>query len=265
MTVSDRIARLAADRQSGASEILAEAIAILRATPEGELADVARALRAAQPSMAPLWNATAAALHGELERFAQRAARAPAAIARFAADLLVTGAPPDRPLAIVTISYSGTVAHALEALAANRPLRVACAEGRPALEGQRMAARLAAAGIPITFYTDAAIGVALADASAVLIGADAVAPAWFLNKVGTRMLAAAAQQQGVPTYVLAGRDKFLTAEASAQLSIRSGAAEEVWPEIQSGITTLNPYFEQIPLELTSAVITDVGALSPGDI
>jgi translation initiation factor eIF-2B subunit delta len=264
MSVHDRIARIAADRESGASEILAAAIAILQETPAHDLPDVTRALRAAQPSMAPLWNATEAALRGDLERFAQRVARSPAAIARFTADLLTTGAPPDRPLSLVTISYSSTVAHALEVLARMRRIDVVCAEGRPALEGRRMAARLAAAGIPITFYTDAALGVGLARAAAVVVGADAVAPEWFFNKVGTRMLAASALQQGIATYVLAGREKFVTAAVAARLSIRSGSEVEVDSEPAFGITVLNPYYERIPLELVAAVVSDVGVLPPGE-
>src|SRR5918994_5662333 len=125
-----RIAVLAADRESGASEILAVAIAILRDAVEGvELLEVAEALQRAHPSMAPIWNATAAALNGDLDRFAQRVARAPQAIARFAADLLELGLPPAAPLRIVTLSYSGTVAYVLESLARRRSLDVAGTEG----------------------------------------------------------------------------------------------------------------------------------------
>src|SRR5436190_1738139 len=81
---------------------------------------------------------------------------------------------------------------------------------RPALEGRRLASRLAAAGIAVTYFSDAAISQALGGADAVVFGADAVAPEWFLNKSGTRMLAAAAGQQGLPVHVIATRDKFVS-------------------------------------------------------
>ena len=139
-------------------------------------------------------------------------------------------------------------------------LRVACAEGRPALEGRRLAEVLAALDVPVTCYSDAALGNALAGADAVLVGADAVTPDWFLNKVGTRMLAAAAAQAGVPVYVVASRDKFLPATAGARLRISEGAAAEIWDTPARQVTVRNPYFESTPADLASAFITDVGVL-----
>src|SRR6185503_878188 len=108
---------------------------------------------------------------------------------------------------------------------------VSCSESRPALEGRRLASELVAAGIPVTYFSDAAIATALGPpdfaaahargggADVVLVGADAIAATWFLNKTGTRMLAAAATQQGVPVYVVASRDKFAGRELAARLAI----------------------------------------------
>lgn len=261
-----RIARLAADRESGASEILDVAIAILRdalAAP-ADLREIARALQEAQPSMAPMWNATAAAMNGDLDRFAQRVARAPQAIARFALELLETGLAPGSPVRIATLSCSGTVAYVLEAFAQRRTLEVACSEGRPALEGRRLAARLARAGIPVTYYLDAALGHALDPAHAVLVGADAIAGEWFLNKSGTRMLAAAAVQRGVPVYVLAAREKFAAPEVAARLVPRSGSADEVWVDPPPGVAVMNPYFERTPLDFVAAIVSDLGILGQLD-
>jgi ribose 1,5-bisphosphate isomerase len=260
-----RIAAIAGDRESGASEILVEASAILREASQEELAAVAQALRAAQPSMAPLRNATAAALTGDLELFAQRMARAPQAIARYTAELLETGLAPAHALRIVTISYSGTVAHALEFLAARRRLEVACAEGRPALEGRRLAARLARAGMSVTCFADAALAHGLERADAVLVGADAVGSEWFVNKSGTRMLAAAAGQAGIASYVLAGREKFIGSVAASTLELKQSDPAEVWDTPPSGVTVKNAYFECIPLELVAATVTDIGVLSSVDV
>jgi translation initiation factor 2B subunit (eIF-2B alpha/beta/delta family) len=260
--LEERIALIAADRESGASEILSAAIHILRdalAAP-ADLRDVVRALRRAQPSMAPIWNATAAALNGDLDRFAQRVARASAAIARFASELLETGIPPGVPLHIVTVSYSGTVADVLEGLAFRRSVHVACSEGRPALEGRRLAVRLAAAGIRVSYYSDAGIGHAVDSADAVLVGADAVAAEWFLNKSGTRMVAALAAERGVPTYVAAGREKFAASPIAARLQPREGDAQELWEEPPALVTVRNPYFEATSLEMVAAVISDLGTL-----
>jgi len=264
-----RIARLAADRESGASEILREAIEILRAALSGE-ADVsvtAQAICRAQPMMAPVWNAAIAALAGRerperFTRFVERAKRAPAALARFAIEHFRDGAP---VLQIVTISHSGTVLHVIEALSRVRPVRVSCSEGRPGLEGRALASRLAARAVSVTFYTDAAVGHALGAADVVLVGADAVAPAFFLNKTGTRMLVAAAAAQAVPVYVIAGRDKFVNHAIARLLHGGEGPTAEVWASAPDGVTVRNPYFEWVPLDPVTAVITDAGILGTGSV
>ena len=261
-----RIAALASDRASGASEILDEVVAILHeALRSGvPLAPVARALCRAQPAMAPVWNAALEALapdgdgRARLDRFAQRVARASTAVVRVGATFLLDE--DDGPLRVVTVSFSRSVALLLEAVAARREVQVFCGEGRPALEGRRLASRLAAAGLAVTAYTDAAIGHALASADAVLVGADAVAPDWFLNKSGTRMLAAAAAQQGVPVYVVATREKFVGHDVARRLVVREGAPTEVWEAAPSEVTVRNPYFERTPLELVASLITDMGVI-----
>jgi translation initiation factor 2B subunit (eIF-2B alpha/beta/delta family) len=262
-----RIEQLASDRASGASEILAEALAILREAllDPGDLADVSRALPLAQPSMGSMWNAAQAALAGPdaFAVFSQRVARAPVAVARFAVELFATAAT-DRPLRLVTISYSRTVLNVLVTLARVRAVRMACSEGRPALEGRTIATGLAESGVDVTIFTDAAIAHALRDADAVVVGADAVGPDFFVNKSGTRMLAAAATLQGVPFYVLASRDKFVGGDTASRLQLREGLPSEIWDDAPSRITVRNPYFETTPLDLVAGLVTDIGVLGPAD-
>jgi translation initiation factor 2B subunit (eIF-2B alpha/beta/delta family) len=260
-----RIARLGSDRESGASEILDETIALLRdAIAAGvPLVPIAQGICRAQPSMASLWNVALDVLSSDrprerLETFAQRVARAPDALARVARDYFLVGS--TGPLRLVTISFSRSVVTIIERMATSRPLRISCSESRPALEGRRLATRVAAAGVPVTFFSDAALGAALGAADAVLVGADAVAPEWFLNKSGTRTLAAAAQQQGVPFHVVATRDKFVSAAVSARLAMREGATAEVWDAPPAGVTVRNPYFESTPLELVATLITETGVI-----
>jgi translation initiation factor 2B subunit (eIF-2B alpha/beta/delta family) len=264
-----RIDALAADRTTGASGIVAQALDILTTAKASDIdpREVTQALCLAQPTMASVWNAAAAALSDDptrLTQFAERVRRAPHAIARYAAAHFAADVS-DRPLHLVSISCSGSVVVALKAIRAARTVRVSCSESRPALEGRRLAAELVAAGIPVTYFSDAAIAHALGSADAVLVGADAIAATWFLNKTGTRMLAAAATQQGVPVYVVASRDKFVGRELAARLVIRSGEPAEVWDSAPEGVDVRNPYFELIPLDLVTAVISDVGILGTGMI
>lgn len=263
--LNTRIALLASDRESGASEILDEVLAIFREALAANvpLTPIARAICRAQPTMGSLWNLAFEALAPDrvperLDAFARRVARGSEALTRFGTELFLTDT--ERPLRLVTISFSRSVATLIEAIAARRDVRVSCSESRPALEGRRLASRLASAGIAVTCFSDAAIGQALGVADAVIVGADAVAPEWFLNKSGTRMVAAAAGQQGVPVHVVATRDKFVGHAVGARLAIREGRVAEIWEAPPAGVTVRNPYFEPTPLELVSSLITDIGVI-----
>jgi translation initiation factor 2B subunit (eIF-2B alpha/beta/delta family) len=272
------ISGIAHDRESGATDILHRAIEVLRrvmSKPAAVRLEVAAALCRAQPGMAPLWNAALAAANDEgqparFERLVQRTQRAPSALVRFTRQLFAEPDPPSRarktvPLSLVTLSNSASVRQALEGLASTRALRVACAEGRPGLEGRGMATTFAQADIAVTFFSDAAIGQAVDAADAVVVGADAIASEWFLNKVGTRMLAATAMSVGVPVYVIATGDKFCAPVLSPFILPRDGAAHEIWNAPPRNVTVRNPYFERVPLEMIVALITDGGIMPAADV
>lgn len=271
-----QLARLGADAESGASELLPAVLDILRQAREAgraAVAEAARAVCAAQPSMAPAWNAAAAALRdvdepGALARFEYRVGRAGPALRRLAVDVLAGptagngGLSPGR-LRIATVSYSGSVRDALVGVAARTMLSVACAEGRPRLEGRRLATALSREGIDVALYTDAALAAALHGANAVLFGADAIGPGWFLNKCGTWQLAVAASTAGVPAYVLATRDKFVPLPLAGFLSIVEHDPREVWDAPPPGVRVGNPYFERVPLDWIAGIVTDAGLLGAG--
>jgi translation initiation factor 2B subunit (eIF-2B alpha/beta/delta family) len=267
--LSRQIARLASDRESGATAILEEVIRILGVARDAGLAvaPLARAICRAQPTMASIWNAAieAAASRSEPERFhrfVQRVARSQAAVARFGLELFAPHET-NEPLRLLTLSASRSVRTVFEAVRSRRPIHVSCSESGPAREGRTLAATLAEAGIPVTVFGDSAIGHALASCDAVLVGADAIAADSFVNKSGTRMLAAAAAQQGVAVYVAAARDKFLRPEVASRLVIREGAPGEVWESPPAGVEVRNPYFEYVPLDLVTGVISDAGVLGAG--
>ena len=114
--MSDIVARareIAADRDSGASELLARLLPLLdEALAQGPaaVAEVIRLVWQGQTAMAPLWHACAAALRetdqpGSFHRFRQARERAPAALVRVASSsLLDEWSNVERPL-----SFSGSV------------------------------------------------------------------------------------------------------------------------------------------------------------
>ena len=262
------IAAIASDHAASATALLPRAVeALRRARDAGReaLEAAARGVCLAQPCMGSLWNAAAAALAadpGVLDRFAVQAERAPDAIVRFAADLVREPAGKTR---LVTWSASRPVERLAGALHARGPVVVACGEGRPALEGRALAARLAAGGVKVDLYPDGALAVAVAGAAAVVVGADAVTAEGFVNKAGTGALAAAAAAAGVPTYVLAGRDKCLAGPLARRLALREGPGEDVWADAPAGVRPRNPYFEWVAWPMVAGLVTDRGPVGPGDV
>jgi len=269
----ERARVVASDRDSGASEIVRALVPVLeeaRAHGADLVRAVVRVACAAQPSMAPVWNACAMALAdfgapGRLARFQQELSHQQRAIVRVAGDavaeLMASRAEPT----IVTWSYSGTVAAVIAHVAASRQLTVICAEGRPRLEGRRLASTLAQSGVRVIVTTDAAATSSLERASAVLVGADAVLADRWINKVGTRALAAAAAGIGCPLLVLATRDKALPSVLADRLELPTGDPAEVWDDPPPGIAIASPIFESIPGELATWFATDVGLLTPSDL
>jgi translation initiation factor 2B subunit (eIF-2B alpha/beta/delta family) len=257
------------DHSSGATALLTRAVRVLReAAAEGRatLDAVAGAVTQAQPCMAGLRNAARVARTAddpglELARFAQRVTRAPEAIARHAAALLALRAPGAAgPLRLVTLSASAAVEATIVHLAGRQPVAIDWAESRPGLEGRAAAGRLATQGLRVRVFTDGGLSSAIRGADAVVVGADALAPRAFVNKVGTGAVCAYAAAMGVPVYVLAGREKVIGDDELDQLPLPGGPADEVWAEAPRQILVENPYFERVPSDWSSLAVTAQGAV-----
>jgi translation initiation factor 2B subunit (eIF-2B alpha/beta/delta family) len=264
-----RAAAIAGDRDSGASEILARLLPLVEEAREAAPVAVpamAAAVRMQQPAMAGLAYLMAAAAddvrcRGRLAEAAAVIRRAPAALTRVATGAVLAEAagPPWR---LATWSSSSAVARLVEALVRQGAVDILCAEGRPRLEGRRLAVRLAAAGASVTVMTDAAV-TSRVDDRLVVVGADAVTAEGWINKVGTAAVAAAARRAGGPVLVLASREKFARTPGFAAAALATGAApDEVWSPAVAGIRVSNPTFELIALDLATLVVTDRDALPP---
>jgi translation initiation factor eIF-2B subunit delta/ribose 1,5-bisphosphate isomerase len=273
VTLEARADRIAADRDRGASELLRDLLPLLAEAIAGGGAaprEVARIVCAGQPAMAPLWNACAAALAdrdrpGRFARVRAEMERAAPALMRSASATLAELAPTGRDAVVITLSFSGSVAQTIGAIARTRPLQVVCAEGRPRFEGRRMAETLAGSGARVTLTTDAAIATYLSAEAVVVVGADAIAADGWINKVGTLGVAAAASLRGTPLYVIASRDKALARPLRDRWRSPAAAPDEIWSAPVAGVTCENRYFERIPSELATLFLTDAGPISPSDL
>jgi translation initiation factor 2B subunit (eIF-2B alpha/beta/delta family) len=167
---------------------------------------------------------------------------------------------------VLTYSNSTTVTAVLHHARAEGHLdRVFLSEARPAYDGRPLARSLAEVGVEIAYSTDMGLFAKLREVDLVVLGADAVFPLYFLNKIGTHALAELAQVRNVPCFALCTANKFLPTAATGLLRISKHSGDEVWSTPAPGVRVHNDYFEEIPLSLLDGVVSDQGRHSPEDI
>lgn len=164
---------------------------------------------------------------------------------------------------IFTYSYSSTVKKAILGLGVEN---VIVTESRPGNEGITLARELAEEGINVLTGVDGMVHMYMKAADVVLVGADSVQHnGSFINKVGTKMLGYAAKEFNKPFYVLCDTMKFNVLNYLGQeIELEEMSPEEV-VEPTDNLRVRNFYFEVIPPELVTAVITEEGIMEPLDI
>jgi len=276
---AQHLERVAQDRTSGAAQLALESVRAVQHwlarhpyPSEAELEEVVVRLLGLQSSMAPILR-----LANEVALAADGASRAPALAARLRAFRrsleharariarhFATALDKSQRSSAATYSFSSTVIGGL--ISARRHFAsVLVAESRPELEGRITARRLAGAGIPVQYTTDAGLLGLLHSASVFVIGADAVLSHSFVNKIGTRTACLAAREAGVPVFLLSDGTKFLPEELAAPFWRPSeGASAQVWARPPRGVSLLSPLFEHTELSHVR-VITESGVLDPSEV
>src|SRR5262249_49911099 len=140
-----------------------------------------------------------------------------------------------------------------------KQFRVIATESRPMLEGRSLCTELAAQGVSVTLIADAAAAEAMSETDLVMVGADRITPLTMTNKIGTRMIALAARERGVPILVACDTSKFTQLRRIDNLK-KVRPPEELWADSHQGVSVRNFYFEDCPLSLFDGVITDLGEL-----
>jgi translation initiation factor 2B subunit (eIF-2B alpha/beta/delta family) len=281
-TSSEAISEIARDNRSGAAELLqraAEVFSLIDVSScdaqeaRRKIMETCAALIKAQPCMAPVIN-----LAGEVAQaiskpsltarevsdsaqesarhFVERAERAVEKVSHLAAGLIKENT------TILTHSRSSTVLAALLfAHRAGKHFRVIATESRPLLEGRALAAELAREGVAVALIADAAAASIIGDVDFALVGADRITPDAAVNKTGTRMIALAAKEKNVPVYALADSTKFIDFSDD---STDEHPGYELWEDMPTGVEIINRYFESVPLDHLTRVITEDGALEIED-
>lgn len=269
------LARIAQDRRSGSAELALCAAGALetwlwhhRKPRQEELLEIAGCLLRVQRAMAPMLRlANEVALAAEaatparllcarMREFREQLRSAPQRIARAFADALRGPAK-----TVATYSYSSTVVIAL--LRARRKIRcVLVSEARPGGEGLTMAKRLAA-GMRITFVSDAGLLTRVKDADALVCGADAILLKEFVNKIGTGALVSLAREARIPVWVLADSTKFLPEPLKGRLKTSDGGdSKELWRHPPRGVRVESTLFERVRFTRGVRILTEGGWRTP---
>lgn len=267
------------DRTHGSAWIAARALEVLRdAARESDgwdaVAAIARDLRSARPEMAAVASAVDRAVAA-----AAPVPAAPDAVVEGAIDALDEVLAADDGAArtaatrlraidadgVATLSRSGTVRAAVASLS---PDRLVVAESRPEREGVGVAERAAAdADAAVTLTTEAGLPTAI-DArgvDAVLVGADAISPDGdVVNKTGTRVLALAARDAGVPVYAAASTFKIRPTNGPATGPDQASPAEAVY-DGDADVSVHAPTFETVPGALVDGVACETGMLDAAGV
>jgi translation initiation factor 2B subunit (eIF-2B alpha/beta/delta family) len=125
----------------------------------------------------------------------------------------------------MTYSRSTTLLSFLTTIKDRDGLIVYAAQSRPGSEGRLLAGELAVAGVRSVLIEDSEAMRYLPDTSALLVGADAFIPSGVVNKAGTRMVALAARELGIPVYCLAENIKIWPFDEPILSSIDPGSSK----------------------------------------
>ena len=147
-------------------------------------------------------------------------------------------------------------------------IRVYATETRPRFQGRLTAGILLERGIPVTMIVDDAARYFMKDVDKVLVGADAVtANGAVVNKIGTSMIALAAKESNVNTFVAAETYKFSPETMIGEaVPIEERSPDEVISKLElqklPALNVKNPSFDVTPPEYIDLIITERGIIPP---
>ena len=128
-----------------------------------------------------------------------------------------------------------------------------------------MAAGLAERGVPVRLGIDAWLWGALEDEGALLLGADALLPSGWVNKVGSRALAARAEDQEIEIIVAADTSKRLPPALARLPRVYDRDPAEIVFRPPPSLDAYNVCFEEIPYAAIDRLITERGVTRPEDL
>jgi ribose 1,5-bisphosphate isomerase len=169
---------------------------------------------------------------------------------------------------ILTHCHSSTVTNLLKrAKHEGRNFQVICTETRPMFQGQTTAKEMLELGIKTTFIADSAIRFFMNQVDLILVGADAITSEGnVINKIGTSMVALAAQEARTPFYVVSELLKFDPATMYGDYEkIEERSPSEIWKNAPKDLIIRNPAFDVTRRDFIHGIICEEGMISPHSI
>jgi methylthioribose-1-phosphate isomerase len=178
--------------------------------------------------------------------------------------------------ALATAGYGTALGVVRAAWEQGKKIKVLADETRPVLQGARLTAwELMQDGIPVTLITDNMAGALMRQGLVHLcvVGADRIAANGDVaNKIGTYSVAVLAKAHGIPFYVAAPYSTIdLNTPSGEHIPIEQRQPGEVTSicgkaaVAPAGVPVLNPAFDVTPAAYVTAIITERGVVTPGEL
>ena len=253
MNINQVVQKIKEVKIQGAENI---ALAALQAYSSSPIQETINKLISARPTEPALRNALNFAKHKSVNQALEHFSLSKLQIAKLGSKLIHG--------IVFTHCHSSTVINILkEAKKQNKHFQVFNTETRPLYQGRKTSHELEKAGIKVTMIIDSAAGdildkiPILPEANLMIIGADAVLQNSIVNKIGSRMFAELANKHKIPVYIATDSWKF----TNRSVKIEERSFKEVW-ESAKNIKIRNPAFETVPAKYITAIISELGILTP---
>lgn len=174
----------------------------------------------------------------------------------------------DGDVLLTHCNSSAALSIIIRAFEEGKDIKVYATETRPKFQGYITAKTLYEKGISVTLIPDSTVRLIMKKIDKVFVGADAVAAnGAVVNKIGTSLIALAAQEARVNFFVAAETYKFSPITVIGELvEIEERSPLEVVSEeflkTSKNITVRNPAFDVTPPEYIDAIITERGVIPP---
>jgi methylthioribose-1-phosphate isomerase len=175
---------------------------------------------------------------------------------------------------LATVQYGTALAPVRAAIEDGKAISVIADETRPRLQGARLTAfELQYDKIPVKVISDTSSGLImrLGKINKVIVGTDRVTSDAVFNKIGTYLVALAANDNNIPFYVAAPTSTLSLHETIEDVTIEQRDSTEVRNVlgkvqiVPDGVECLNYAFDITPFRLVTGIITEDGVFSPKEL